>query len=375
LQSTRIDLPSPAPGTRRQLLVQRFGRPGARPKAYLQAALHADELPGVLVLGHLTRLLGAVERIGRLKGEIVLVPAANPIGLAQSVMGSHLGRYDLAPMTNFNRGWPDLVANLPADLATQLGPDPRANVAVVRAALVAAGDSLPALGENAFLRRTLVGLAVDADIALDLHCDAEAALHLYLGDPLWPDAQDLAAEIGAEAVLLAEESGGNPFDEMLSAPWWQLARRFPEHPIPQGCLSGTVEYRGLRDINDEQAEQDAEALLRFLMRRGLIDGAPGPLPPAQCEATPLTGAAMVESPVSGLVLFDLEPGQRVIAGDRLARIIDPLAGPPVEAEVTAPTSGMMFARVPPGLVRAGEVVAKIAGAEPLPGRGGNLLPN
>ena len=36
--------------------VLRFGTPGARPKAYLQAGLHADELPGMLVLHKLARL-------------------------------------------------------------------------------------------------------------------------------------------------------------------------------------------------------------------------------------------------------------------------------------------------------------------------------
>ena len=37
----RILLPANAPGTERSLLVHRFGRAGARPKVYIQAALHA----------------------------------------------------------------------------------------------------------------------------------------------------------------------------------------------------------------------------------------------------------------------------------------------------------------------------------------------
>ena len=43
------------------LLVERPGKAGARPKAYFQAALHADELPGILVLQHLLTLLAAAE--------------------------------------------------------------------------------------------------------------------------------------------------------------------------------------------------------------------------------------------------------------------------------------------------------------------------
>lgn len=375
MRITRIDLPPPVPGTRRELLVRSFGAEGARPKAYLQAALHADELPGVLVLHHLTELLGIAERAGRIRGEIVLVPVANPIGLAQSVMQGHLGRYDLALMTNFNRGWPDLAEAAGDALEGRLGADAEVNTELVRAALLATASDLPAVGENAFLRRTLAGLAVDADLALDLHCDAEAAMHLYLGDPLWPDAQDLAAEIGAEAVLLAETSGGNPFDEMLSAPWWQLARRFPAHPILQGCLSGTLEYRGLRDVEDAISADDAEALLRFLMRRGVVDGDPGPLPPLRCEATPLAGTAMVEAPISGLALYDATPGERVNAGQRLARIVDPLAEAAPAVEVVSPVAGVMFARPLRGLIRAGEVIAKVAGPVKLAARGSSLLPN
>jgi len=52
-------------------------------------------------------------------------------------------------------------------------------VAVARAALRAACAELPAGTELQSLRRTLLGLAIDADVVLDLHCDNEALLHLY----------------------------------------------------------------------------------------------------------------------------------------------------------------------------------------------------
>ena len=85
---------------------------------------------------------------------------------------------------------------------------------------------------------------------LDLHADNEAVVHLYTGTPLWPDAADIAAETGARAVLLAEISGGNPFDEACSGPWWALARRFPDAAIPPACLAATVELRSNNDVDD-----------------------------------------------------------------------------------------------------------------------------
>ena len=123
--------------------------------------------------------------------------------------------------------------------------------------MAAALDGLEPRGEIAVLRHTLLRLAFDADFVLDLHADNEAVLHLYIGTPLWPDAADLAAELGARAVLLAEVSGGNPFDEACGGPWWALARRFPEAAIPPACLAATVELRSNNAVDAGLAEGDA----------------------------------------------------------------------------------------------------------------------
>ncbi len=77
----------PTPGTHRELISLHYGQPGAAAgKAYLQASLHADELPGMLVAHHLRRRLDALEAEDRITGEIVLVPMANPIGLSQHLL-------------------------------------------------------------------------------------------------------------------------------------------------------------------------------------------------------------------------------------------------------------------------------------------------
>jgi len=83
----RIPLMAMSPGTERSLLVHRFGASGARPKAYLQAGIHADEIPGLLVLQHLLGQLMAADAAGDIPGEIIVVPFANPIGLGQRFRG------------------------------------------------------------------------------------------------------------------------------------------------------------------------------------------------------------------------------------------------------------------------------------------------
>jgi predicted deacylase len=65
----------------------------AEPSAYLQAALHAGELPGVVAIDALMPMLEKAEAEGRIKGNITIVPQANPIGRAQYHFGEHQGPF------------------------------------------------------------------------------------------------------------------------------------------------------------------------------------------------------------------------------------------------------------------------------------------
>src|ERR1700750_2673347 len=118
-----------SPGARLELLSLHFGHEGADPKATLQAALHADEIPGLLVAHHLRERLRALEAAGRIAGEVVLVPVANPIGLGQRVLQQPLGRFELASGENFNRHYADLFDTVAARVEGRLGPDAATNVA------------------------------------------------------------------------------------------------------------------------------------------------------------------------------------------------------------------------------------------------------
>ena len=101
----RIDyaLLSQSLGSQKTLTSLHFGTPGARPKAYIQASLHAEELPGMLAAHHLRMLLERAQREGQIQGEIILVPVANPIGLAQRLDHKPMGRFELGTSENFNR--------------------------------------------------------------------------------------------------------------------------------------------------------------------------------------------------------------------------------------------------------------------------------
>lgn len=373
-----LALPLSPPGVSTALTVHRYGRPGARPKVYVQGGLHADEPPGMMAALALIGRLDALAEDDAVRGEVVVVPAANPIGLGQRVFDAPVGRFDLGGGGNFNRHYPDLVDTVAGRVGDALTPDADRNVALIRQALSAAlAERRPATLADA-LRHQLLALAIDADIVLDLHCDSVAPVHIYLGTPLWPAAQDLARRIGAQVVLLAEVSGGEPFDEACSAPWWRLADVLSagaERPVPPACLAATVELRGQADVSDPFAARDADALIAFLQDRGVVAGTPPPAPDLTARVGPLAAVDHVSAPAAGLFVPAVRHGDAVEAGDIVGRIVDPLAPDPAAAAapVRAAAEGLVFTAVDRFVVRAGDVVLKIAGDRPLAGKGSRLL--
>jgi uncharacterized protein len=343
-----IALPSPAPGTQRTLRVTRHGDPESQKKAYLQAGLHADEPPGQLIMHHLQELLDQAAEESRVTSLITLVPTANPIGLAQWERDELRGRFHTATGINFNRNHLDLIDPVAEAVKESLTQDPATNIALIRKAMAREIQAAQVDDEAAFLKKTLLSLSFDAEVVLDLHCDFESLVHVYTGTPLWPEASDLSAQVGARATLLAKESGSDPFDEACSKIWWALAEKFPDHPIPPACLAATIEFRGMNDISHDLARADAQNLYHFLIRRGFIDGQAPELPPLPAEATPLRGLDAVKATAPGGVAYP-------------------------KTRVRATSQGLLLSRRADRQVRPGSVLANIAGDKPLEGKGKELL--
>jgi uncharacterized protein len=368
-------LPGANMGNTRTLTIHRYGDRSTPAKAYLQAGLHADEAPGFLVMHHLIDRLDRADADGAITGDIVLVPVANPIGVSQWRDDWLQGRFDFWNGVNFNRSYPDLAAQIAELIKNDLGDSAEDNIHSIREAAGRVIATLTAEEEAGHLKHKLLSLAYDADIVLDLHCDYQAVLHVYMGESLWPRDRDLSAQLGAEATLLADDSGVTPFDEACSRIWFQLAARFPEHPIPPACLAATVELRGLADLTHEMAGQDTDNIVAFLTRRGVIRGQVPTLPELPREATPLSGVEHIKAPCPGVVVFFKEAGDAVAAGDVVAEVINPLAGASNDRvhPIKATTDGIVFARSVDRFARPGRILAKIAGDKPLKAEGENLL--
>lgn len=362
METRRHPLPVGSSNCQYTLSSFHYGRPGAE-KAYLQASLHADEIPGMLLLQYLRPMLEQAEARGLLRGEIVVVPVANPIGLGQTFMGDQMGRFDFATGANFNRNFPALSDRLIALLEGRLGADRQQNQRLIRTGMAQLLEELASDEKNSpfeSMRIILSRLAHDADIVLDLHCDCEAVMHLYAPAARLDDAQLLGRYLGARAILTADASGGDCFDEMLFRPWLDLHRKFGvDHPIPPPCFAVTVELRGEQDVCHSLAGADAQAIYHYLCRAGMIADQVLAMPPALCAPTPLAGSMTVYATAPGIISYAAAPGGDLRAGDVICDIIDPLTG--LSCAVVSPVDGVMYARGMLRYARRGMALAKVAG--------------
>lgn len=347
MREIEVVLPEGMAGTPCAVQAWEFGSDG--PLAYLQAGLHADELPGVLALHALRHRLIELEQCGALRGRIRLVPQANPIGLSQWHLGLHQGRFLAASGQNFNRGYPMLVA------AGETIP-PQHTVRTLLQSRLA--EQVPD-GELAWLQHTLFGWALEADLVLDIHCDSDALLHLYGNARQRAQIERLGACLGAEVMLVSERAGGMSFDDALLQNWYALTDG-PGVPV-----AVTVELRGQQDVADHLAEQDAHHLLACL-------GAWGWIAPTHLNAiskpvsrggmvTSLAAVEVIRAPVAGILSYQVAPGQRVQEGALLGWLTDPHTGH--RTALTAHYGGLCYARVLNRLARAGDEVIFLAGQQ------------
>ncbi|KAB0682558.1 succinylglutamate desuccinylase/aspartoacylase family protein [Aureimonas leprariae] len=329
------------PGTEWRLPVLRFrATGGGAPSAYLQAALHANELPGVVALHRLVPMLAEAERDGRLLGDVTVVPHANPIAAGEHLFSEHMGRFSFHSRTNYNRDFPLLDTTDTSGLP---------------------GDDAPVAAEKR-LKARLLKLALGADLVLDLHCDDESLNYIYVPAPFWPHMRDLAASLGSEAVLAWRDSSDGAFEEAAYAPYRALP---DDDPDWRRLAVTTVELRGRADVSPELAEADALGLYRFLVARGTIRDE-GVEPPAEWpgEATPLDNVEMIRAPVGGAILFHARPGDRVEEGQLVATVIASPGEAEGEVAVTAPQAGLILTRRSQRSTRVGEDLMKLLGSRP-----------
>ena len=368
-----INLPRHAVGTQHSLKVWRFGEQGASPKVYIQASMHADELPASLAAAKLLPKLIAADEAGNISGEIILVPVANPIGLNNVILRNHNGRYHLPTGENYNRGFHDISDEVLDAIDGKMANGPEADTALVKHEVAKALAAAQPANEAQSLRLELMRLACDADIVLDLHTDSDAQMHLYLDEDHWPEAADLAGLLDARVVMFARASGGGPFEETIAWPYVRAREVYGADAV-ELPLTVVIELRGEFDASHELSDFDADAMYRFLCHRGAIRQGAGALPEFGGVAAPFAATDTLKAKAAGIIVYTADIGQTVKAGDVLAEIIDPLSDDDMVVDrITAAADGLFFARSNQRLAWPGETIGKVQGSETLAHRTGKLL--
>lgn len=354
----RIPLPGLYPGVAHELTVFQFGTSDRGRSLYLQAGLHADEHPGLLVLQHLLERLKELDDRDGIDGLITIVPFANPIGMSQRVFDSVLGRFDLGNGENFNRNFPSFDALV----SQQIGAGIERSAADWKACFVSHLDSLNPTTPTATMKWHLTRLAVQHDIVLDLHCDIDCVSHLYASHAQADQAVRLAGALRVPVVLLEPDgAGGQAFDNVYSSAWRQLELNGAIASGQRG-FSATVELRGKADIDDRLAKADAAGLLEFMAQEGIVDEralARRDAHPTLTRTYPLAAASHVPCPVAGLVVYKKAPGDTVSEGEVIAEVVH-LDGIGERTPVHSDCAGTLVIRQAPGLVRPGQRLALIA---------------
>ncbi|MEM8731975.1 MAG: succinylglutamate desuccinylase/aspartoacylase family protein [Pseudomonadota bacterium] len=317
------------PGAAWTIPLLRFG-PDARSHnagAYIQGGLHANEVPGIATAHVLAGLLTDAEREGRVVEPVTLVPAANPVGGSQALFHETYGRFDLGSRINFNRDVPRTAED---------------------------GWSLHDANAAQRMKGALVALAHRHAIVLDLHCDEESLPYFYVNEAFWPGLSDLAAALAVDAVLVWSGASGDAFEE---------ASMGPEATDPQR-ISTTVELRGLRDVSLEQAQQDAQGIMRFLAGRGVLEPGEDQLPMWSGRVTPIDHVEMIRTPAGGPILYAVAPGDHVAEGDLIATILAEPGNPDASVLLTAPQAGLILTRRTRRLARRGDDLVKLLSDRP-----------
>ncbi len=328
MEIERVTLDSDTPGQEHSLRVFRFRGSGNGPAVYIQAALHSHEMPGMVAIDRLIRQLAEAENDKRLVSSVTLVPHANPIGLTQAVFGETLGRFDVNNRVNFNRSFPTKAA-----------------------------DKLTGRPAAERLKATLLALAEKADVVLDLHCDDEGPIYLYVSESQLDEGRRLARAMQATVILT--DAGDDPisFDLAVGVRW------AAEERVGDVRFAATIELRGMMDVTPAFAEQDADGLYRYFVDIGaVLDQLPA-LSPDEPIIGDVDDAQLLPTPVPGTLLYDVEIGDWVTEGQRLASVLSEPGT--VGHEILAPFDGQVMTRRDRRFVRRGDDVIKVL-RHPLP---------
>ena len=258
-----------ASGVQLTIPVYRLKSAIAGPKVYIQANMHGAEVQGNAVIFQLLEILKNVE----FKGEITLVPYANPVACNHKNGEYTLGRFDPITGVNWNRMYHfnDAIVAPFTEQFLQAG-DNEIEAAFKQLLLDEIVNKLEhnqyGLTTGQRIAYQLQRMAQQADIVLDLHTGPISSKHLYCPEY----AKDSASYFNIEHTILIPNEFDGAMDEANFCPWWTLQTEFQHlgRKINFNKESFTVELGSQEQINLEVAKEDARGILSYLTYKNVL---------------------------------------------------------------------------------------------------------
>lgn len=203
------------------------------PKIYLQANLHGSEVFGAVLL---MLLIEKLKKEKELKGSIVIVPVANPMGVNNTVYNSIAGRWNSISGKNWNRMFP-------SDIEWK---DHKEEKEYFNEQLAKQNISV-----EEKLAATLRLLSTGADCVVDIHTTgSDNCPHLFTREDFSEDFELLGAKVH---LLSSKEVFDNTFEESHVYPFRNM---LSSSDIPRSC-TWEVHHDGTIDKNmlEERIEQ------------------------------------------------------------------------------------------------------------------------
>lgn len=305
--------------------VYRLKGDSSAPSVYIQANMHGAEVQGNAVVFQLLELLKNIS----VKGDVTLVPYANPVACNHKNGEYTLGRFDPITGVNWNRMYHFDPSIIKPFVRESIGKDDAIIAANFKQLMI---DKIEQkLEHNAFGLTTgqriayqLQRLAHQADYVLDLHTGPISSKHLYCPEYAKASAQ----YFNIPHNILIPNTFDGALDEATFCPWWQLQEAFAELGIKYSISSKalnkesfTVELGSQEQIDLDAALEDAKSILCYLQHKGVIDAAQYQPQIMTRFACYLKDYKAYYSPMGGMVDYLAEFGKPLAAGKPLARIL------------------------------------------------------
>jgi predicted deacylase len=284
------------------------------PSVYLQASVHGDEVEGTWVIHDLLEYF----KTNPPKGDVTLVPMANPFGTNHKIGEYTFGRYEPTSGDNFNRNYTDIEKELDIEVFAKENKDNlkvafrTKQIEILKNKL----DEISSSGGNyvTTLNTRLQMIASQHDLVIDLHTASRTCYHIYLPEYALEDAK----YFHIHNMLLETRDFGGALEEACFIPWWKLSE---VSDLPLTFQSFTLEVGDHERASSKQSKDTTKKVLNYLAHKKVIESEVQE-PNGDYFSCSIDDYLSIYSKTGGIVDYLVEPGSKVVQGQDLAVILN-----------------------------------------------------